>query len=195
MKLPLQYQISEYDCAVASLINVVNYLYNREEIIPSVIKAIYEHTLDGYDGQAKHVGLGTSRNAMKKIADIINETSLKNKFSLRTKYYEKDEVTLDIIKSTLLEKGVIVIRTFEEYEHYVILTDMNEEGVYLFNSYYQKDPVSKDQMIEFIKTEPFKYNTFVKFERLNEKSKKDFALGPINYREAICFFKDNIKID
>lgn len=191
MKLPLQYQISEYDCAVASLINVVNYLYNREEIIPSVIKTIYEHTLDGYDGQAKHVGLGTSRIAMKKISDLINDISIKTKFSLNVKYYEKEAVTIDVIKETLQNKGVVVIRTFEEYEHYVIITDMNDKGVFLFNSYYTKNPIRKDSKIEFIDNEPFRYNTFVSFERLDETTKNDFALGPIKGREAICFFRKN----
>jgi hypothetical protein len=191
MKLPLQYQISEYDCAVASLINVVNYLYDREEIIPEIIKVIYEKTLDGYDGKIEHVGLGTSRIAMKKISELINDISSKNQFSLLVNYYEKEEVNLDIIKSTISDKGVVVIRTFEEYEHYVIITDINEEGVFLFNSYYETNPISKDKEITFISNRPFEYNTFVSFKRLEEITKNDFALGPIKGREAISFYRKN----
>lgn len=189
MKLPLFYQISEYDCAVASLINVVNYLYEREEIIPGVIKAIYEHTLDGYDGNTKHAGLGTSRIAMKKISDYINTLSTKKKFSLHADYYEKEEANIDVIKNALSLGGVVVIRTFEYYEHYIIITSMNEEGIFLYNPYYAKSPISKDKEITFISGEPFKHNTFVTFERLSSTFKKDFALGPIKGREVICFFR------
>ncbi len=188
MKLPLQYQITEYDCAVASLINVVNYLYHREEIIPEVIKIIYEHTLDGYDGKKEHVGLGTSRIAMKKISNLLNEVSSKNNFSLRSKYYEKEEVTLDVIKEAILVNGVVIIRTFEEYEHYVVITDIDDNNVYLFNSYYEETTTDSED-IKHIKNKPYNYNCIVSFKRINSTNKDDFAFGPINGREAIAFYK------
>ena len=32
MKIPLRYQISEYDCGPTSMLNAVSYLFEREEI-------------------------------------------------------------------------------------------------------------------------------------------------------------------
>ncbi|MSR90321.1 hypothetical protein [Inconstantimicrobium porci] len=57
MKNKLIYQRSEFDCGTTSMINAISYLFDREEIKPEIIKAIYNYTLDEYDqnGNAYHV--------------------------------------------------------------------------------------------------------------------------------------------
>ena len=47
MKIPLRYQVSEYDCGPTSLLNALNYLFQREEISPELIRNIaFNHTLE-----------------------------------------------------------------------------------------------------------------------------------------------------
>jgi len=46
MKNQLCYQTSEYDCGPTTLINAFRYLFEREEIMPEIIKTIYLYTLD-----------------------------------------------------------------------------------------------------------------------------------------------------
>ena len=41
LKNNLIYQTSEYDCGTACLVNALRYLYERDEIIPEVLKAMY----------------------------------------------------------------------------------------------------------------------------------------------------------
>ena len=38
MKIPLRYQMSEYDCGPISMLNAISYLFEREEIPPEVIR-------------------------------------------------------------------------------------------------------------------------------------------------------------
>ena len=40
MKSPLHYQISEYDCGPTTLLNALNFLFEREEIPPDIIRNI-----------------------------------------------------------------------------------------------------------------------------------------------------------
>jgi hypothetical protein len=185
MKIPLQYQVTEYDCAVAALTNAINYLYDIEKIPHYIIKIVHEHVLDGYDGKKEHVGLGTSRNAMKKIGEEISES----KFSLSVLHFEKELVTFELIKNTISNKGIVIYRTFEKiYEHYALITDIDEDNVYIFDSYY---PGNYDKFNKEIKVDikPFKYNRVVSLKQFSKKTRSDFALGPINYREAILFLK------
>ena len=44
MKSPLQYQITEYDCGQATVLNAIRYLFNRGEIPPIIIKYITQYT-------------------------------------------------------------------------------------------------------------------------------------------------------
>lgn len=49
MKVPLRYQVTEFDCGTISLLNVLSYLYERAEIPAELVKAIHRYTLDCYD--------------------------------------------------------------------------------------------------------------------------------------------------
>ena len=42
MKIPLRYQVSEYDCGPTSLLNALNYLFQREEISVGTAEASLE---------------------------------------------------------------------------------------------------------------------------------------------------------
>ena len=46
MKTPLAYQITEYDCGQATLLNAMRFLFKRGEIPPVIIKYITQYTLD-----------------------------------------------------------------------------------------------------------------------------------------------------
>lgn len=49
MKVPLRYQVTEFDCGTISLLNVLSYLYERNEIPAELVKVIHRYTLDCYD--------------------------------------------------------------------------------------------------------------------------------------------------
>lgn len=49
MKVPLRYQITEFDCGTVSILNAISYLYEREEIPALLVKQIHKYMLDCYD--------------------------------------------------------------------------------------------------------------------------------------------------
>ena len=49
MKVPLRFQITEFDCGTVSLLNAFSYLYEREQIPALLVKQIHKYTLDCYD--------------------------------------------------------------------------------------------------------------------------------------------------
>ena len=68
MKIPLRFQITEYDCGTTSLINALVYLFEREEIPVALLKAIHRYTLDA-EGESGIVGEGgTSPKAIEKLS-------------------------------------------------------------------------------------------------------------------------------
>ena len=40
MKIPLRYQMSEYDCGPTALLNAVSYLFPRREVPPEIIRCV-----------------------------------------------------------------------------------------------------------------------------------------------------------
>ena len=46
MKVPLRYQMTEYDCGPTSLLNAVSYLFPREEIPPEIVRSVMLYCLD-----------------------------------------------------------------------------------------------------------------------------------------------------
>ena len=42
MKIPLRFQITEFDCGAVSLLNCLSFLYEREEIPAVLIKKNYK---------------------------------------------------------------------------------------------------------------------------------------------------------
>lgn len=71
MKIPLRYQNTEYDCGTTAFINALAYLYDREDVPVSLIKAVYKYTLD-VEGEDGSIGKGgTSRKHARYMQDIL----------------------------------------------------------------------------------------------------------------------------
>ena len=190
MKIPLRYQITEYDCATVSLENVISYLFDREEITISIIKTIYLYTLDCYDDKGKLGHGGTSIEAINFIIHWLYEYSTINKFDIRCRHCLKNEVVEENIRKCIDKKGCVLLRTYLSGEHYVLVTDIDEKFVYLWDPYYlDENYFKKNGGIDIIYSEPFKYNRRVNLKIFNSYLKNDYALGPLIKRECVLFWK------
>ena len=49
MKVPLRFQITEFDCGSVSLLNAFSYLFDREDIPALLVKEVHKYTLNCYD--------------------------------------------------------------------------------------------------------------------------------------------------
>ena len=178
MKIPLRYQNTEYDCGTTSFVNALAYIYEREDIPVELLKAIYRFTLD-VDGKDGIEGTGgTSRKHAELLAKYFVEYANKNdKFDINCKILNGKDVTLEKMKKALEDNGVIIARCWQDTEHYVLITKIDDNFAYIFDPYYLKeDYYVKDDDVAIVLHEAFTHNRLVKIERLFDESLKDFSL-------------------
>lgn len=189
MKVPLRFQITEYDCATTTLQNAISYLLEREKIPAEVVKTISLYTLDCYDKEGDIGEGGTSKAAMSLTSNWIKNYASTHNFPLNSEHYLNELVTMDVIKKCLNKKGCVILRTYQDCEHYVLITAIDNEFVYIWDPYYLEDKYyDNERQIEIIFDQLFKYNRKVKIARFLSTTHKDFALGPINNRECMCLY-------
>lgn len=191
MKLPLRFQITEFDCGTTSLQNALCYLYEREDIPAELIKIISDYTLDCYDENGNPGEGGTSVKAMELIVHKLTDYCTKNKFNLNCYHLKNDKVKLNNIKKCLTQNGCVIIRTYLKVPHYVLITSIDEKYIYIWDPYFlDKNFFIADSQVKLITNENYQYNRKVTKKRINSYLKKDYSLGPLNTRECIFFNKN-----
>ena len=190
MKTPLRYQITEFDCGSVSLLNCITYLFDREEIPAELVKAISTYTLDCYDAHGNLGQKGTSREAVKYISRWISDFSNKKDFGIKCKYLAGEEVTIDKIKKCLKSGGCVNLRTYQTIEHYVMVTGIDDNYVYIWDPYFREiNDYKSNKNISATLDFPTKYNRIVKIDHFLLNKKTEFSLGPVNKREVVLFNK------
>lgn len=186
MKTPLNFQVSEFDCGTVSAINVINYLFAREEIPAQLLRSIYRYTLDRISPTGKAGEGGTSTQAMTLLANWFNEYAAANQFPLHCQTYYRQEITPELLQKKIKKDRVALVRLYLQNQHYVLLTRMDANYVYLFDPYYLDETYADcDKQVTIIFDKLFAYNRQVALERFFSHGKKDFAMGPESQRELI----------
>lgn len=196
MKTPLRYQITEYDCGSVSLVNCITYLFERNEIPAELIKVISTFTLDCYDEKGRLGAGGTIREMIYFISRWIDEFSEQKSIPLDAKYLKGKSVELLAILKCLKAGGCVNLRTYNDgAEHYITLTGYDNEYIYLFDPYYRNPEEFKgNDMIDCIVSNAFSYNRRVRIEQFVSDKKLNFALGPVDKREAVLFNRNDISM-
>ena len=187
MKVPLRYQNTEYDCGTTSFVNALACLYDREDIPIELLKAIYKFTLDveGNDGVEGKGGTSIKHAELlsKYFVDYANNNS---NFDISCKALYGENVTLEKMKNSINNNGVIVARCWQDTEHYVLITKIDDNFAYIFDPYYLKeDYYVNDEDVAIVLHESFSHNRIVKIERLFDESLKDFSLLEKSKRSII----------
>ena len=192
MKIPLRFQITEFDCGTVTLQNAISYLHERENIPAEIVRAISLYTLDCYDEKGNIGQGGTSKQAINMMTNWITNYTNSHDFNLTANHYLNKNVTLEIIQKCINKKGCVVLRTYQDVEHYALITNIKDNKVYIWDPYYLEETYyNNDKNIEIIFDKPFDYNRIVDINRFLSTTHKDFALGPINNRECLCFSLKN----
>ena len=195
MKIPLRYQMTEYDCGPTSMLNAISYLFEREEIPPEVPKNIMMYCLDAYNGKGEFGKSGTSQMAMMFLSSWLNQFSKARRFPVYCSYLSGDEVKIStdsLIVGALQQGGAVVLRVLYGCWHYVLLTGARGSEVELFDPYYRKRPFSVSG-IELISDQQAHRNRRVAFEIMNREEKGPYALGPTDMREAVILFNNKTR--
>ena len=119
MKIPLRYQVSEYDCGPTSLLNALNYLFQREEISPELIRNIMLYSLDCYGSGGAPGKRGTSRMAMMFLSNWLDGVGKTGILPVESRYLSGRDVRMDAHSSlvdALHRNGVAVVRLYLDGE-------------------------------------------------------------------------------
>lgn len=95
-------------------------------------------------------------------------------------------VTLKKIEDCVKAGGCVNLRTYQEVEHYVTVTNVDDKFVYLFDPYF--NPASEYENNPHITADfdhPTQYNRIVDKKYFNSTKEDEFCLGPIAKREIV----------
>ncbi|MDF2943085.1 MAG: hypothetical protein K0S01_1943 [Herbinix sp.] len=196
MKNPLNYQTTEYDCGPTSMLNAVNFLFHRKEISPDVVKNIMLYCLDSYNKKGEAYKSGTTGMAMIFLANWLNQFGKVKKWPIQCEALNGNSINISQnskIAECLGQGGVVVARVMLGCWHYVLLTGIDDEYVYLFDPYYRVKnfPVKG---IDLIKDAPTKMNRRIEHHILNSEGTGYYALGKAEGRECILLYNKKTRI-
>ncbi|MDY3281127.1 peptidase C39 [Dysosmobacter sp.] len=192
MDNPLRYQMTEYDCGPTSMLNGVSYLFRREEIPPEIVRSIMLYCLDCFGADGASGKRGTSCMAMMFLSNWINSFGQTGHLPISSQYLSGREVNFSQngrLRDSLRRGGAAVARVDFEDWHYVLLTAVREDRVYLFDPYYRAAPFD-DPAIQMDGGHPWEYNRVVPAAYLERTERMPYALGPAEGREAVLLFND-----
>lgn len=195
MNNPLRYQLTEYDCGPTSMLNAVSYLFQREEIPPEIVRCTMLYCLDCYGADGACGKCGTSCMAMMYLSNWINSFGQAGHLPISSRHLTGRDVNLgpdSLLRETLRQGGTAVVRVDLEGWHYVLLTDIRDEQVYLFDPYYRPEPFT-DPALQMGADHPTAYNRIVPVPYLEREALEVYAFGPVAGREAVLLFNEQTK--
>lgn len=196
MKNPLHYQISEYDCGPTSMLNAVNFLFEREEIPPEVIRNIMLYCLDCYGSEGTFGKSGTSCTAMMFLSNWLDGFGKVGHLPVSCAYVSGKSVYIgsdSLINDALRRGGVAVVRLYFDVAHYVLLTGEQDGNIFMFDPYYVEEPFQEEGVL-ITDEHPRAYNRIVPAHYFNRESQELYALGDTEFREAVLVFNENTKL-
>ena len=196
MYIPLQYQVSEYDCVPTSFINAVSYLFQRNEIPPMVVRHIYMYSLDTVGKDGRFGSAGTSRHAVRLLGSWLNAYKSKQ-FSVKTEFIMGEKVHLKKngkIQACLKNGGVCLCQIFltRKEEHYLLLLKAHDGWLFCFDPYYRKTIRGLGDKVQVIKTDDTRSpNLKIRIQWLEQESAGvRFCLGPLETREGLLIWRN-----
>ena len=196
MYVPFHYQVSEYDCVPVSMINAVSYLFHRNEIPPMVIQHIYMYCMDTVSRDARFGIGGTSKLAVRLLGNWLNSYKMK-KFSVCTEFLDRERVNLKTggqIHTCLEEGGIVLCNMLltPREEHYIMITAIEDEWVYCFDSYRRMSVRGMRGNVKVLKSDDGRAsNLKIKKDWLGQTDINRFCLGPFHIREGLLIWRNS----
>lgn len=194
MKNFLLTQSTEYDCGPVTLVNAVRFLFEREEIPPALIRAIWLYANDTYNEQGQKGTRGTSKACIRFLGHWFTEYGKSCNFPIRAEFVEGDDA--DIVPGSrtvrcLETGGAALSRCWSEgCGHYVLLTGITPQGIALFDPYDEPELVydmERDGKAT-VCNQPCVMNRIVRMDILNSHGEEDYAMGETNIRENLLIW-------
>lgn len=195
MKIPLHYQVSEYDCGPTSLVNALSFLFEREEIPPELLRNIMLYCLDCYNLKGEEGRSGTSRLAMMYLSNWLDGYGKTGRLPISSQYVSGNDVYIgpgSKLNHALQCNGVVVVRLFLDEWHFILLTGKGEQVVLAFDPYLSTELFDEHPEIS-LELDPWHYNRIIPDKCLNQVEEVLYALGPKEMREAVIIYNENTR--
>ena len=136
MKTPLRYQIVERDSGETSLFNCLSFLFERDEMPLELIKMISAYSNACHDKFGNLEKNEVSEHFMYYTAGWVRMFAKDKKIPLVSRYYSGGDVDLLKIRKCLLSGGCVNLKSHRQgIRHYVTITSMDDEYMYIFDPY------------------------------------------------------------
>lgn len=196
MKTPLRYQVTKYDCGTATFINALMYLFEREEIPQEVVEYVTMVTGDRNLG-LRGMHQGTSGKALAFLAAWCNDYVADKGFPIHCEaLLGEDEVNLSEgspLMEGLASGAVAAVECCLGADHYVLITDIDDAYVYLFDPYYDTWPMHElDVPVVGVRLDwdhPHEYNRIVERWVLEEPAGTPYTLNAKVGRDAVLVWR------
>ena len=196
MNNPLHYQLTEYDCGPTSMLSAVSYLFRREESPQEIIRSITLYCLECFGADGACGKCGTSCMAMMFLSNWLNGFGQAGHLPISSQHLSGREVNFSQngrLLDALRRRGAAVVRVDFEGWHYVLLTDIRDGQVYLFDPYYRAEPFA-DPALRMAADHPMEYNRSVPVRYFERETQDVYAFGPLEGREAVLLFNEHTKL-
>ena len=195
MKNDLIYQASEYDCGPTSVTNAIRFLFERSEIPPAVLKHIWMMGIDTFSIDGEPGKEGTSKASMRYMAYWFESFAAKCRFPIRSTFLDMEFASIkkgSLAWNCLSNGGCAVTRcSLGGDGHYVLLTCvLGDDEIGLFDP-YDEEPETHDPGRRWISDAPKIMNRIVRVENLNLEDDSDYAMGPLENREILLFWRSD----
>lgn len=191
MKVPLRYQITNYDCGPTSLLNGLSILFERDEIPPDVLRRILLCSLDHFDDAGVMGKRGTTHAAMGYLAHWLADRASFGDFALDCRYLTGEAVTLaegSELRAAIRRGGVATAFIDLDGWHYILLTGAEADRVYAFDPWLLPEPFPvPDVQTDY--DHPYLYNRVVPLRRFESTDIHPYSFGPYETREAVLMLR------
>lgn len=189
MKTPLIYQQTEYDCGEVAIKNALSCLYEREEMPLELVYILSSYSVACYGEDGELLDNSFSKNILFFVASWIRDYAKEKHISLSSKYLAKSEVNLLTIKKSILSGGVLVFKAIKRKPHFITITGIDDEFVYIFDPMYSENLNLSNIVI--VEDRPFKYNRKITISEFVKDKRNGLTLGVEANREALVLIRNN----
>ena len=191
MKVPLRYQITNYDCGPTSLLNGLSILFEREEIPPEVMRRVILCSMDQFGDDGVTGKKGTSHEAMAYIAHWLEACGKAGQLDLTCRYLTGEEVSLaegGALRKAIERGGVATVFIDLDGWHFILLTGLEGDRVYAFDPWILPEPFPvPDVQTDY--DHPYLYNRIVPLSRVESTDIHPYSLAPYETRCAVVMEK------
>lgn len=187
MKVPLRYQITNYDCASACLLNALSCLLEREEIPPTALRYIVSVCMDRFGESGEMGRRGTAHAAMRFLSDWLDRCGQDAVMPVQSRYLTGEAVSLALgsdLRAAICSGAVAAARIDLDGWHYILLTGVQEAEVLCFDPWILPEPFPVPD-VKTLLDPALNYNRVVPLARFESTDIHPYSFGPYDTREAV----------